>query len=94
MKEINETTYGHYAGDDYATFFSSEKRMINKINKLKEKFPDEVKISDVNPDGSLVCDIPWSWLKISPKAKRIMTDEQKEESRERAKAMREKKPKG
>ena len=84
MKDINETAYSHYAGDDYATLSSSEKRIINKINSLKKKFPDEVDIRYVNPDGSILCDIPWDWLKIKPKVKRTMTDEQREIAKQRA----------
>ena len=91
MKEIKETTYDQYSGEEIGTFFSSEYKMINKIYKLKEKFPDEVDIRYVNEDGSILCHIPSSWFKISPKRKREMTDEERAAAKIRAEQMRKKK---
>lgn len=61
-------------------FFSSdEKKMINKILKLAEEYPEEVRIicmPDKN-DGCIYCELPSNWLKIKPKIKRDLTDEQR-----------------
>lgn len=88
MKDIKETTYGHYAGEDFVMFFTSESKVINKIYALSKKFPNEVVITYVNEDGSINANLPWSWFKFSPKAKRMMTDEQRKAAKERARNMR------
>lgn len=58
--------------------------------KYAAKYPDEVKIIYTNKDGSIVCEIPSGWFKITPKIKRAMTDEAKAEAKLRAAKMREK----
>lgn len=87
MKDIKETTYGHYSGEDFVMFFTSESKVINKVYALSKKYPDKVVITYVNEDGSICANLPWEWFKISPKAKRTMTDEQREAVRLRAKEM-------
>ena len=37
MTEIRETAIDHVAGEDHATFCSSEKKWINYIHKLKNE---------------------------------------------------------
>lgn len=68
-----------------ATVYFSQGKYISKIHRLKERYPDEVEIVKINPDGTIVAHIPTKWIKISA-AKRIVTDEQKEEARRRLKA--------
>lgn len=53
----------------------SQKRFINKIKKLKEKFPESVYIVD-ETDGGIYAKLPVSFLRIS-KRKRNFTEEQK-----------------
>ena len=76
MSEIRETAFDHVAGEDFATFFTAERKWINHILSLKEQYPDEVDIRHINDDGSLLVHIPASWLKIRPKKKVNMTAEQ------------------
>lgn len=76
MTDIRETGANHIAGEKFVTFFSSERKWINRIRKLKEKFPDEVDIKHENPDGSLVAHIPASWFQIKPRKKIQFTEEQ------------------
>ena len=76
MNDIRETSIDHVSGEDYATLFTSERKWINYIYKLKESHPDEVDIRHVNDDGSLIVHIPASWMKIKPKKKVVLTDEQ------------------
>ncbi len=64
-------------------FFTSERKWINYVYKLKESHPDEVDIRHVNDDGSLIVHIPASWMKIKPKKKVVLTDEQIEASKAR-----------
>ena len=74
--DIRETSIGHIAGEEIASFCSSEKKWINLIYRLKDKYPDEVRISYVNSDGSVVAEIPASWMKIKPKKRVEMSSEQ------------------
>lgn len=73
------------AGEDFATFYTSERKWINQILSLKEQYPDEVDIRHVNDDGSMLVHIPASWLKIRPKKKVNMSTEQIAASKARLK---------
>lgn len=60
-------------------------RLKNRVMKLVEEYPDEVEIRR-EPDGNggfLVAKIPVKWVKITPPRRLELTDEQKEELRER-----------
>ena len=83
MDDIRETSIDHVAGEDYATLFTSERKWINYIYKLKESHPDEVDIRHVNNDASLIAHIPASWMKVKPKKKVVLTEEQIEASKAR-----------
>lgn len=83
MAELRETALDHVSGEDHATVYSSERKWINQLLRLKEKFPNEVDIRHVNEDGSMVVHIPASWFKIKPKKKVEMTAEQIEASKAR-----------
>ena len=76
MTDIRETGINHIAGEEHVTFFSSERKWINHIKRLKDKFPDEIDIKRENPDGSLVVHIPASWFQIKPRKKIQFTEEQ------------------
>lgn len=91
VKELKETTYNQYSGESRGSVYTSEKKMINKMLKYAAKYPDAVKIIHTNDDGSIVCEIPSNWFKITPKIKRVMTDEEKAQAKLRAAKMREKK---
>lgn len=90
MKELKETTYNQYSGENKGSIYTSEKKMINKLLKYAAKYPGEVNIIHTNDDGSIVCEIPSGWFKITPKIKRVMTDEEKAQAKLRAAKMREK----
>lgn len=84
MADQRETSCDHIAGEKTSTFYSSEQKWINKLNKLKEKYPDEVQIVSRTEDSILV-HIPHTWFKISPP--RQMSDEQKQAAGERMRQM-------
>ena len=65
MSDLKETTTNTINGDKYFTMSSSEQKWINKINKLHDKFPDEVKITNVDPDGTIMAEIPITYFKVS-----------------------------
>ena len=60
--------------------------MVQHILKLYEEYPDEVTI--VEGDGYLNATIPRGWVKIQPKRKCTLTDEQKRANAERLAAYR------
>ena len=82
MADFKETCVEYLDADPHATFFSAERKWVNKILKLKEAYPDEVDIREYpeNNNGNILAHIPKSWLKISPPKKRTMTDEQRAEA--------------
>lgn len=71
-----------------ATVCFSQGRFINKIKSLKEKYPDDVNIIVENTDGSIVAHIPTKWVKIMPPRQVDITDERREELRQRMESMR------
>lgn len=70
-----------YNGHDTITISLSQRKFINKINNLAQKYPKEVKIDRINPDGTVLAHIPLSYLKIQ--RPRILTEEEREKARER-----------
>lgn len=77
--DFKETAVSYLNVDNCATFHSSETKWINKILKLRESHPDEVKIEYLPEDnnGMLLAHVPKSWFKISLPHKRELTDEQR-----------------
>ena len=51
-------------------------KWINKIKKLKEEHPDDIKIIAENEDGSICAKLPMKYLKIS--APRKVSEEQRQ----------------
>jgi hypothetical protein len=85
MADLKETVFECVDVDDQATFCSGERKWINKILRLKEKFPDEVEIvcdPDDN-DGIILAHVPKNWLKVSPPKKVDYSDEQRAAAAER-----------
>lgn len=68
-----------YTDRDKGAFSSDEWKWINRIRKLKQEYPDEVRI-DHEPeknDGCICAMIPVSWFRIAPPRKVEMTEERK-----------------
>lgn len=61
------------------------KKWVNKVKRLHEKHPEEVKIIAENQDGSICATLPVKYLKLSP-PKRI-SEEQKLAASKRFKEM-------
>ena len=85
MADFKETAVGYLNVDNFATFSSSETKWINKIIKLSESHPDQVKIEYLPEDnnGMLLAQIPKNWLKVSPPRQVNYTDEQRAAAAER-----------
>lgn len=93
MNEIRETCYNQIQDRKSGEISTNERSWINKLTKLADKYPDEVKVI-MRPEenyGVLLIDIPKSWFKISPPRKSNMTDEQKAAAAERMRSVRAKK---
>lgn len=89
MADIRETCVEYIDQDNHATFYSGERKLINKILKLAETHPNEVEIICMPEDneGHILAHIPKSWLKISPPKKMNYTDEQKAALAERMRSL-------
>ena len=48
------------------------------ILRLKDKRPDDVQIIADNADGTIMAHLPVEWLRIVPKKKMDLTDEQRQ----------------
>ena len=97
--ESKENVIEFISGAKTATVTFTNQKEINRIKRIYEERKDEFKYLYVNQDGSICAKIPKSWVKINPgskpgtRAKREMTEEQKEELRKRLAAGRKKKKK-
>lgn len=81
---MGETSCTYFTGGELH-FSSDERRWINHIHKLKESYPDQVRIiaEPSENDGCIYCALPSTWLKLKPPVKRTMSEEQKAAARER-----------
>lgn len=87
---MNETCITRIEHDSHIGVYTSERKFINKLRKLQQEYPDKVKITHENPDGSLCADLPYDWMPFpKPPTKRNYTPEQKEAMKERMKKARE-----
>lgn len=82
-----ETTVQAMADEKTFTLYSSESKWINRITKLSEQYPEEVKITNTykSDDGfnSITAEIPKNYLKISHPRKINITEERRKELAER-----------
>jgi len=76
-------------GDKEVTVtFANNTRYNNKVRKLAEEYPDDVKIVADNKDGSIVAHLPLTYIKVSHPRQVNYTEEQREKLRERFKSIR------
>jgi len=87
--ENNENMIEFISGTRTATVSFTNQKHINRMKKLYEERKDEFKYFKENQDGSICAKIPLKWIKVNAGAlpgtgkKRDMTEEQKEELRQR-----------
>ena len=92
MAEIRETAYNQTTDTKRAEISTNECAWVNKLLKLADAYPDDIRII-AHPDdnyGVLLVELPKSWFKISPPRKRTLTEEQKAAAAERLKNARQK----
>lgn len=87
--EEQETTINVFPStvSKQAEIFTCIPSMINKMRKLAEENPHDVAIRE--SDGCVFCTVPVDWIRIAPKRKCTLTDEQKKANAERLAAYRE-----
>lgn len=79
---MNEFAINWIKGADYAEItVPSGTALKSKLLKYAEERPEEVNHVIVNKDGSMVCHVPVSFIKVSPPRK--VSDKQRETARER-----------
>ena len=78
--------------DSKAWVSSDERKWCNRIRKLAEQYPDDVAVIRMpeDNDGCIYATLPSSWLRIQPKIKRDLSDEQRLVMRERMMKLRQK----
>lgn len=87
---MNEFAIEWIRGRDWAGVTApSSSWLKNRILKLAERYPDEVKVLANNADGSIFAHVPVKYIKISPPRK--ISEEQRTAAAERLKRIREEK---
>ena len=83
-----ETCFNYYS-KEHGYFSSDERKFINKVRRLKEKYPDQVRIlaEPEENDGCIYCELPVEWFSVRPPKKMNFTDEQKAELSVRMKSI-------
>lgn len=79
--DCRENSIEWYNGNEIMTVTLSQKKFINKILKLAELYPDEVKVDIINDDGTILAHIPLRYLRFT--RPRELSEEEKEIARER-----------
>ena len=78
----NENCIDWLTGDTVISLSITQERIRNRLSKLAAEHPGEVDLVK-NRDGSIYAHIPLSWLWIRPPVRQDLTDEQREQRRER-----------
>ena len=93
MADAKETCVEFYGDANSLSGYSSETKYINKMRKLLQEHPNEVKVISDDDYGMMV-HVPKKWFKAPnvPRT-RVLTEEQKQQAADRLKKMREGKSK-
>ena len=87
--DFQENVIQWYTGYKTAASSFTQKKYINRVRKLAEEYPKDVRIVAENSDGSICAKFPIKWVKIAPP--RQLSDEQRVAAAERLKKYREEK---
>lgn len=85
MKKMREFETAAGYTDETMWFSSDELRMVNRILKLKEDYPDDVVIKRMpdDNDGCIYANMPSSWFHIAPPRRVTLSEEAKRRNTER-----------
>jgi len=84
--DCKEVAVEYLIGTDYCTETVDGTKYINRVHKLKKKYPTLVDIVHTNPDGSMVVHYPSDWYRppAPPKSSgRTFTEEEKKANGDR-----------
>lgn len=90
MELFNETVIEHLGGESFAGVSSGERGMKNRLAKLAEQYPEDVKLIATNTDGSVFYHVPYKWVSIRRPKQVNWTEEQKAAAAERLRLARDK----
>lgn len=90
IMDLRETNIDFLTIDSTAIISSAERKYINRLLKLKEKYSDEVEIVYLpeENDGIIIAHVPKHWIKINPPRKIDISDEQRKAIAQRFKEAR------
>jgi hypothetical protein len=77
MGDLKETATYYVVGDGFITLESGEQKWINKIKRMKEKYPDEVTITAENDGKHVMARFPYPLYGFSFNRKRETSHEQR-----------------
>ena len=75
-------------GSSTASCTVSQRRLITRLKKLAEDYPDEVQILHENTDGTIFAHVPLKYVSIRKPRQVDMSEEQKDVLRERLQNLR------
>lgn len=78
-----ETTINMFPASvsDKAEIFTCVPYMMTRLRKLAAEYPQEVELREESE--CIFCTLPYSWIRISPKRKCTLSEEQKQANAER-----------
>lgn len=82
-----ETTLQAMADEKTFTFYSSERKWIDRILNLNKEYPDDIKIT-AQDEFSITAEIPKRYMRIRPPRSVNYTEEQRQAMAERMKKIR------
>jgi hypothetical protein len=77
VRDYRENGMEWLNGQDTVTFSFAQKKFINRIKALAEKYPDEVIIYAENKDGSITGNLPLKFVRISAPRQITIDDERR-----------------
>lgn len=78
----------NYCSPECAYISSDERHWINRVRKLKEQYPEQVRVitEPENNDGCIYATVPIKWVRVNPPRKMNFSDEHRAASAERLRA--------
>ena len=80
--DYRENAIEWYLGEKTMTVTLTQRKLINKLMRYADRYPEEVQIKKVNEDGTVLMHVPLSYLKLS--RPRAVTEEQRQRMRDQA----------
>ena len=89
MAEIHETAVELIAGEKYLIYSTNDRKYIGRLRRRIEECSDVVEVLMDDPEFGLSVRCPANWFQEPrPRSKRVLTDEQRAQMRERFDAVR------